>query len=60
METLFLDDGLMSLVLIIDLCLCHLNWLLKLGDLEFEKADHILSGGWLSLKGWESLSVDSN
>jgi hypothetical protein len=41
----------MSLLLIVDLCLRNLNKLLKLGDLELEKVDRILSGGLLSLKG---------
>jgi len=41
----------MSLMLIVDLCLCNLNQLLKLSDLEFEKVDHIPTGVLLSLKG---------
>ena len=31
--------------------LCHLDQLLKLGSLEFEKPDRVLSGGLLSLEG---------
>ena len=41
----------MSFMLVVNLRLCRLDRLLKLGDLEFEKLDRVLSGGLLSLKG---------
>ena len=47
----FLDCSLMSLVLVVDLCLCHLDQLLELGNLVFGKLNRVLSRGLLSLKG---------
>ena len=41
----------MNLMLIIVLHLCYLSQLLKLGDLEFRKPDHIPSGNLVSPKG---------
>jgi hypothetical protein len=40
----------MRLALIVNLHLCRLNHLLKLGNLEFKKLDRILSGSLLSLE----------